>query len=270
MEATVQVFWTPKKGNSPDEYEDAYGCAVDEGRFAIADGATESSFAEIWSTILSQKFVAAPPVGSPPESQTLQEWIAPMQQEWHANIMWDRLPWFAEEKARKGAFATFLGMEFMEEEEEDDGIMDKLLFMFKKQKTSGPRWKALTIGDSNLYQIRDDALITSWPLTKGIQFTHRPTLISSNPKCNDGIWDHFQYQVGEYEEGDTFILATDAIAKWFLDRVELGEKPWRTLAQLKSEQDFETLCSELRSGLKMQNDDTTIISITWEESPDEE
>ena len=266
MEPTVQVFWTPKKGNSQDEYEDAYGCAVDDGRFAIADGATESSFAEIWSTILTQKFISAPPAGQPPPEQSLIDWVSPLQQEWHANIMWDRLPWFAEEKARKGAFATFLGMEFILEEEEEEGVMDKLLFMFKKQKQGGLRWKALTIGDSNMYQIRNDELLTSWPLTKGIQFTHRPTLISSNPESNEGVWDHFIYETGEFEEGDTFILATDAIAKWFLDRVELGEKPWQTLAKIKSEQDFENLVAELRSGLKMQNDDTTIISVHWEES----
>jgi serine/threonine protein phosphatase PrpC len=266
VEPTVQVFWTPKKGNSQEEYEDAFGCAVEEGRFAIADGATESSFAEIWSTILTQKFISAPPEGQPPEHQSLINWVAPLQKEWHSNIMWDRLPWFAEEKARKGAFATFLGMEFNEEEVVEEGIMDKLLFMFKKQKNTGPRWRALTIGDSNMYQIRDDELITSWPLTKGIQFTHRPTLISSNPTANETVWDHFIYETGEFEEGDTFILATDAIAKWFLDRVELGEKPWHVLNKIKSEEDFSNLVAELRSGLKMQNDDTTIISIHWEES----
>ena len=268
MEATVQVFWTPKKGNTPDEYEDAYGCSVEQGRFAVADGATESSFAEIWSTILTQKFVADPPEGTPPSHETWKNWVSPLQKEWHANIMWERLPWFAEEKARKGAFATFLGMEFVDEEEEEESVMDKFLFMFKKQKVTGPRWKAVTIGDSNFYQIRDDELIKSWPLTKGIQFTHRPTLVSSNPEANTTIWDYFLYEEGEYEEGDTFILATDAIAKWFLDRYELGEKPWHVLAQVKTETEFDTLVSELRTGYKIQNDDTTIVTVTWDESPE--
>lgn len=263
MEATVQVYWTPKKGNTLEEYEDAFGCSVEDGRFAIADGATESSFAEIWSSVLTQKFVTDPPETFPPDQNDLQAWVGPLQKEWHANIGWDRLPWFAEEKARKGAFATFLGVQFIEEEEEDESMMDKLFFMFKKAKNTGPRWEALTIGDSNIYQIRGDLLYKSWPMETSEAFTHRPLLLSSNPKGNNGVWSSFKYFVGDYEEGDTFIMATDAIAKWFLERHEKREKPWRVLNSLKTDQDFQNLVADLRKSSKMQNDDTTLINLRW-------
>jgi hypothetical protein len=32
----------------------------------------------------------------------------PLQSAWHESIAWDRLPWFAEDKARKGAFSALL------------------------------------------------------------------------------------------------------------------------------------------------------------------
>ena len=105
MEPSLKAFWLPKKGNTAEEYEDAF--AHSNRLMAVADGATESSFADRWARGLVKRFVEQPPSGNTPSSLLLENWLSPLQQEWHKSIPWDTLPWYAEEKSRSGAFAAF-------------------------------------------------------------------------------------------------------------------------------------------------------------------
>src|SRR3954465_15247462 len=109
MEPQIQAYWVPKLGNSAEEYEDAFAYSAPDGVFAIADGATESSYADRWARDLVDTFVTAPPEVAAPKTP-FPDWLTPMQQRWRQGIDWDNLPWFAEEKAKSGAFATFLGL----------------------------------------------------------------------------------------------------------------------------------------------------------------
>ena len=59
MQILVEGFWLPKAGNTEDEYEDALSPKKTQGklerkfpRFAVADGATESSFSGLWAQLL--------------------------------------------------------------------------------------------------------------------------------------------------------------------------------------------------------------------------
>ncbi len=270
MEPSVQVFWLPKKGNSTEEYEDAYGCSEETGIFAIADGATESSFSEIWAQVLTRQFVAAPPLGAPPEPERLKQWLTPLQREWHANINWARLPWYAEEKARTGAFAALLGLKFIAPAAEPPpSIFSRLLGLFKKPPDRSPRWQALAIGDSNMFHVRDNTLIRAFPLERAEQFNSRPMLLGSNPELNNRIWNQFRFLEGDYRPGDMFLMATDALAKWFLERHEAGAKPWTTLTSLKTESDFHQFVQDLREKSQVRNDDTTLMFCQWKESPGE-
>ena len=54
------AFSLPKRRNAPEEYEDAFACDCELGRFALADGASESSFAEVWARLLVEQFVQEP------------------------------------------------------------------------------------------------------------------------------------------------------------------------------------------------------------------
>ena len=268
MEPSVQVYWVPKKGNSAEEYEDAFGCAEEQGVFAIADGATESSFSEIWAQVLTRQYVSSPPAGAPPGQSVLQDWLTPLQREWHANINWDRLPWYAEEKARSGAFAALLGIKFLTlTAEPPPTFFSRLLGGFMKQQPKFPRWQALAIGDSNMFHVRGNELIRSFPLQRAEEFNSRPMLVGSNPARNNNIWGQVQFVEDEYRPGDIFIMATDALAKWFLDRHESGSKPWNTLGALKSEGDYQQFVAELREKSQIRNDDTTLMFFQWKDSP---
>ncbi len=257
----------PKKGNSLEEYEDAFGCADDSSYFCIVDGATESSFADLWAQVLSRQFVVAPPP-LPATAAEMVKWLQPLQQEWHANINWERLPWYAEEKARNGAFAAMLGIRFLPPQvQEDKSVISKMFFMFKKAEVSKSRWQAVALGDCNIFHIRNNALLLTWPYEKAALFNSRPMLVGSNPALNTRLWPEMKYLEGEYQDQDLFIMATDAIAKWFLEKHEAGGKPWTTLLALKNDTDFATFVGDLREKSQIRNDDTTVIMYRWKETP---
>ena len=246
-------LWLPKWGNDPEEYEDAFrvaypkrigasGCGV--ARIAVSDGASESAFAREWANALTDAFVARPLALCGLTEDALDVWLRPAQEAWRSEIPWDRLPWHGEAKARAGAFATFLG-----------------LTIGAAPDSSGRlSWQSLAVGDSCLFVIRDDRLWLSFPLEDASQFNDNPALICSNPDNAGDLWDGVRLQSGECATGDLFILASDALACWFLLETAVGEKPWTSLAALDSS-GWDAWVGERRRGGRMRNDDMTLVMI---------
>jgi hypothetical protein len=261
VEASVTAFKLPKRGNSVEECEDAIEHSLEHNRFAIADGATESSFADRWAQSLVGQFVNNPPLGDPPPEATIEAWLLPQQMAWHQAIKWTELPWYAEEKARKGAFATFLGMEFSNNET----LWHKIVaYAFPGDELV---WTSIAVGDSCLFQVRRNDLVSVFPVEKAEDFNSRPLLFSSNRINNSSALKDVRTKNGVCKPGDRFFLATDAIAKWILTKVEAGEPPWETLLGLKTEAEFEQFTNAQRDNQSMRNDDTTLAIITWKETP---
>lgn len=254
MEIPTIGFWLPKAGNSELDYEDAY--AMRRGRIAIADGATELSFARRWALELVQGWTGTSLPAVPASLEEFRENVSAWQQTWHHGIAWDRLPWFAEEKARSGAFAALLG--------------------FEVQPPTSPEadaewhWSAFAIGDTCLFQIRDRQVILAFPLDRSKDFDNRPLLLSSNPARNETVWDQVAYQEGTCQYGDLFVFATDALARWFLTEVEAGEQPWHMLAELNSQTEFAAFITELRRSQQIRNDDVTLILAYAAPGPEDE
>src|SRR5262249_11264346 len=94
----------PKRGHRPEEYEDAAAGDGRSGRFAVADGATESAFAGDWSRLLAEAFVRDSVLvkGWP-------NWLPEVRNRWLEAVGKRDLPWYLEEKFAQGAFATLLG-----------------------------------------------------------------------------------------------------------------------------------------------------------------
>src|SRR3954452_15093376 len=101
---TWRSFALPKRGHRAEEYEDACAAAPAAGRFAVADGASESSFAGLWARLLVEGFVKE---AQKPWEET--SWLQPLHQRWSAEVNGRPLPWYAEMKRQEGAFATLLG-----------------------------------------------------------------------------------------------------------------------------------------------------------------
>lgn len=249
MGVSVRSFWLPKNGHNTEEYEDAFIYSLCDGRFAIADGATESSFARSWARDLVREFVY-----DPPQNGEWQQWLRPLQGLWREGINWDQLPWFAVEKAQQGAHATLLGFEFVFEASLCELFAPKSVSMEKRQ------WKAVAIGDSCLFHIQEAGLLTAFPIRSSSEFGSTPILLSSN--SGQQFRTEVQYCSGKAHPGDFFILATDALAQWFLARYEAGERPWATLCNLESEEAFSSLVIHLRKAHLMRNDDVTLLVIS--------
>src|SRR5262245_52511752 len=99
-------FRLPRKGHPGDECQDAAAGDAERGRFAVADGATESAHAGLWARLLVETFVAAR------NGADGMPWLGEAQQRW-AVITRRRPgdpepPWYLETGLRQGAFATFL------------------------------------------------------------------------------------------------------------------------------------------------------------------
>ena len=246
-------FWLPKAGNRLDEYEDAFRAIYPQrvgesgsgvARIAVSDGASESAFAREWANALTDAFVARPPELCGLTEDSLNAWLLPAQDAWHSGVPWDRLPWHGEAKARRGAFATLLGMTI-------------------GASPDNPRrlsWQAVAVGDSCLFIIRDDRLRLSFPLEDAAEFDNTPALVCSNPDNAVDMWDGVRLHSGECEAGDLIILATDALACWFLAQDAAGEKHWETLLALDAAEWDAWIEEQRREGL-MRNDDTTLVII---------
>ena len=234
MHGNARRYTAPKGGRTPDENEDAADGERYPGVlcFAIADGATESSYSGEWARLLV-KFAA---VGRR-RSVSDRTLLASIQAEWRRGIP-KELPWYAAEKVEKGAFAAFLLLKI------------------------GPslNWSARSIGDCCLFQVRAGRLVTRWPFTHPSQFDNHPFLLGSR-STYESLKGHINQADGEWELGDEFWLATDALAHWLLTQHVTGAWPPVGLAGVGDANGFQAWVeASRREGLR--NDDTTLVRVT--------
>lgn len=245
MHVSAQPYSVPKAGNSEEEYEDAYwppGQIEDGGAsfsFAVADGATEASYSKAWARILVEAYCHGHLYAS-----DLTECLSDLQAQWKESLDTQSMPWYAEEKVRDGAFSSLLGLTIKES---------------VSPKGVTRAWEATAIGDSCLFQVRDDELIVSFPLNHSEQFNSRPALLSTSPIFNEHLSEHVLYIRNQWEIEDTFYLMTDALACWFLKDVEAGKKPWKI--KRSAPEDFETWIRGLRKDGVIRNDDVTLFRV---------
>src|SRR5262245_52099325 len=206
------AFGVPKRGNLASEYEDAHRAAPDQGRFAIADGASESWYAGVWARLIVDEYVVNPVT----PAEQWEAWLPPVQERWLRAISGRPVPWYGEDKVREGAFATFLGV--------DIGIAGC---------DDHPRWEAVAVGDSCLFVVRDGQLQEAFPIKQSADFGNEPCLLGSRAPPGD-VRDHRKESRagGEWRPGDRIWLMTDALAHWFLRRTEGGSRPWEAVGDL--------------------------------------
>lgn len=251
MRVHTHPLWLPKAGNPLEDYEDAFWPAAQlerEARVfraAVADGATETSFSALWAQLLVRGWCRGHL-----SLRHLSASLPRLQRAWLDSIAGRPLPWYAEEKLRSGAFSSLLGLTLRRAEDES---------------ASEGTWSALAVGDSCLFQVREDELLCAFPLTRSECFNSRPHLLSSNPAANGDLAASVTLTSGAWAAGDIFYLMTDALACWFLHSTERGCRPWRTLTQLRGggkTLDFEQLVTSLRQATAMRNDDVTLLSVS--------
>lgn len=254
MEVHAEAFWLPKSGSSEAEYEDDFGSPALQSsngfkgeriRFAVADGATEASFSKQWAKQIVRGFVQGH-LGVP---LTVEE-LRPLQERWQKAVHRRPLPWYAEEKAEKGAFSSLLGLE---------------VFEAVNGEATSLAWRAVAVGDSCLFQVERDQLLNAWPIANSADFGNAPSLLCSEAANNgDGLAAAgAQAAVGGCGRGTAFYLMTDALSCWFLRECERGNEPWRIVNDLgkAAARPFEELVGDLRAAGEMKNDDVTLLRV---------
>lgn len=199
-----------KNGNQPEECEDAVEASPGTGHFAVADGATEASYSQQWAETLVKTF---PKIDSPQlERQSFEAWFDSRQREWAAwaaSLSSKSLPWFTQEKLVHGSFATFVGLCIRR----TDSAADSLV------------WNAVACGDSCLLVVQDDALLReSFPIRDTEEFNQTPPLLRTSGPLSE---EWLRFLSGSVSSSDRMYLATDALAKWFIESYESLGKPWR-------------------------------------------
>ncbi|MBI2804651.1 MAG: protein phosphatase 2C domain-containing protein [Planctomycetes bacterium] len=257
-------FWLPKRGNTREEYEDAAAGNTEIGRFAIADGASESSYAGTWARILVEGSISAPTL-------ELEPWIAALRDRWLTELGKGPFPWYSETKIAEGAFATLLGLN-----------------LEKKRRCCREFvvWDAIAVGDGCVFQVRRERLIRSFPLVSFEEFDNSPGLVCSRPvrpAFANGLERTTKNRL--CKPGDVLLLMTDALAMWFLQRESEGKNPWEELKPLLKWPEkkaafttwnepregpahlritaFEAWIEERRLRQELRNDDVTLLAICF-------
>jgi hypothetical protein len=242
----MQAFRLHKRGNSEAECEDAYAADEAERHFAIADGASESAFAYLWARLLVEQFVHKPVAGP----RQWNPWLEPLREMWVTEVSKRPLPWYVEAKVQEGAFAAFLG-----------------LSVSKSRCRGKQRWRAVAVGDSCLFLIRDGQLQHKFPLRRSDEFGSCPWLVGARYQCGatpESV--KVQRTHGDWQVGDRIWLMTDALAEWFLRQGEEGRRPWavveRLLAGCPTEETFASWVEERRNAENLRNDDVTLVAVS--------
>lgn len=235
----------PKAGNTDSEYEDAFWPKHSihgerYSRFAVADGATETSFSGIWAKQLVRAYCSGQ-LEDRKESDELLE----LQRKWWSIVRRKQLPWYAEEKLENGTFAALLGLTLQSE----------------SATAERGTWSALAIGDSCLFQLRGGSMLCAFPIQNSADFTNSPLLLSTRSGDNDRV--AFKGTSGRWEAGDHFYLMTDAVAAWFLRGFEQQQSPWEIVRDWDTDpkQPFRSWVEKSRKQNVMRNDDVTVYRI---------
>ncbi len=252
----MRVFTLPKDGKTAAENEDACACATRSGAdvYVVADGASDSVFSGLWAQMLAQRL--AQEVPSRNDAPTWRTWIEAVQQEWERTVRADPVPWYVEPKIREGAFATCV----------------VLIVQPPNNGSGSARWGAVAVGDSCLFHVqagdnggRPEAsqAARGFPISDSAGFGLNPLALSSNSASNEAVWPAVAVAGGVWWPGDSFVLATDALAHWITQEI-VPTGDWdRLLSLLHSSDDqaFEALMrAEWQRGT-LRNDDITLLLV---------
>jgi hypothetical protein len=218
-------FVVPKDGHAAAECEDAVAGDPGDGRFAVADGASESFAAGEWARLLVETFV-----GRGPD----RDWLARPRADWQKAVAGQAVTWYAEEKLSAGGHATFLGLTTRPVADQFD-------------------WEAVAVGDACLFHVVSGSVLSSFPLDRPGDFTSSPTLISS--RSGNPNW---KAKTGVLRPGEALLLATDALAQCLLESVNERRFAGTGFLTLDHDDDFALWVAAARASGQLRNDDVAL------------
>lgn len=243
-----------KAGNATSENEDAifpaekFGCVngkSERASFAVADGATQTSFSGMWANCLVRHCTQVKL-----SEFSFYEAIKKAGNEWQASLQGLELPWHAMEKVRQGAFSALAWLEIQ---------YDPL------HPSTAYSWRALAVGDCCLFIAHNHNIYLSLPLQHPSEFNNSPVLIPSKSEKMDSIKGKIHLARGSLKKGDQLILASDAMASWIMRKPITDQVQYQNMIRvIKSAEKgphFSDWVNSLRKMGEIRNDDTSVIYI---------
>jgi hypothetical protein len=238
----------PKSGTTMSECEDMLALDDVAGRYAVADGATEAFDSGRWARRLVDSWVSSEI--APDAPQSFREWVEPMGRELQSSWEATPLSWYAEEKARSGSFAAFVGLSLI-------------------AGAGSLSWKAVSLGDSCLFHLKNDHKCDSWPIADSTGFGSAPVLVPSSPLLVARTAELINVKAGNLEAGEMLLMATDAVSCWLLNCAEEQDaRQFVVSALFDSERTgtLESFFSDERGRGRLKDDDIAILAIRMKPS----
>ena len=208
-----RTFWLPRRGNSPEEYEDAFALDDASGRYAVADGATEGCFTGLWARLLVEDFVSRG-AGRQPMAVLASRRPGAMgrrRSRPEAGLGRRLL-------GRAGCVCRLPGTRAAnsprpwERRREPEG---------SQPLASRGRGRHLPVSHPRQCSA---ARLSAW--IAPMQFGNRPQLVGSRMPADDVRQRQRLWTDGRGQPGDRLWVMTDALAKWCLAEHEAGGNPW--------------------------------------------
>lgn len=237
----VKSFLTGKRGEGRNSIEDSIALDISGRRFAVSDGVSKSFLPQVWSSILSQAWIAVDEVENFPQKDLCEQFVQERNRIMDLLDEDTRMDYeFLEEKYHTGS-ATFCGVELR------DGVL---------------KW--VVLGDSCLFLLPDGEL---------------PQCMSSRPMPTDDTghitpnFDNHPFQMladgrvyGEWIRGErqfekgSLLLMSDAMSAWFINTHNEEKDPLGQLMALTDDDAFEQWVEEQYNlGLLGSDDESVII-----------
>jgi hypothetical protein len=246
----MTVFSAPKDGNPEADWEDKAVARHDvDGslRFLVLDGASEAFDTVRWVDQVASSYAPESAGARVPQLRRddMRSWFRHLQKGWaecppvFQNLMEER------KFHQVGSFATMLA-----------GVVTGI-------NGPSPRWQAMALGDTVLFHVRADRLLTHFPALTDADFDLRPHGVSTKPARLPEMVERLQEDDGALEPGDTLFVATDALAQWMLRHAhQRGEASlFSLLGALGHPDTFAALVADRREAKEMVNDDVTLLRI---------
>jgi hypothetical protein len=252
-QAQVVVFHEAKAGSTDAEWEDGAGYDSGDprtgrnGRVIVVDGATEAYDSIRWVGQLVDSFLGLDGAGAAPAltDRAMDHWFGLMQERWQQNAPRTFATIFEERKFRDdGSFATLLGCEI-------HGLAGR-----------SPGWSAVAEGDTVLFHVRHQRVLTQFPPLAAEDFGINPDGVFTNPSARGRMRSRLQHATGRLAVGDLLFLATDAFAQWMVEESRAAaDDLWPMLAGLVHPAAFRQLVAKKRTAGEMKNDDVTLMRV---------
>lgn len=258
-----RCFMLPKEGEPLVECQDRYALNGEQRCYAVADGVGGSFVSGPWARMLAQGFVEHGGIFGEKEDffywlETCgQEWLRWMQQRWAPTMNTLRMlngdsPGDWSEDISQGAQSTLIGCTFLRSVE-PNGQQSMHAHVF-------------AVGDGEFLLFRPNpsggwGLVIGFPFLNPNEFDSRPDTLVSLPRADliERSWQQHKTIRVPVFPNDVVVLATDALAKWLLQQVQLNTGACNRLLALADVSAFEAFIRHAVPHGQIDDDDLTML-----------